>query len=63
MEKPKAAIIVKVPINDSGMAMVGIRTERTDPRKTKTTSVTMTSASTRVRMTSSIALFTNSVES
>ena len=63
IEKPKAAIIAKVPISDSGMAMTGISTERTEPRKAKTTRVTITSASISVRITSSIELFTNSVES
>ena len=63
MEKPKAAIIAKVPISDSGMAMTGMITERTEPRKANTTRVTITSASTRVWITSSIELFTNSVES
>ena len=43
--------------------MTGISTERTEPRKAKTTRVTITSASISVRMTSSIELFTNSVES
>ena len=55
--------MVKVPISDSGIAMTGISTERGEPRKANTTSVTISSASTRVRTTSSIALLTNSVES
>src|SRR5882672_10540665 len=54
---------VNVPTSESGIATVGMNTERTDPRKAKTTSVTMMSASASVQMTSSIALFTNLVES
>ena len=63
IEKPNASIIVKVPTSDSGMATVGISTERSEPRNTNTTRVTMTSASTSVRTTSWIELFTKSVES
>ena len=63
MEKPKTAIMAKVPISDRGMAITGMITERNDPRKAKTTSVTITSASSRVWITSSIELLTNSVES
>ena len=51
-------MIVNVPTSESGIATVGISTERTDPRKAKTTSVTMMSASASVQTTSSIALFT-----
>ncbi len=58
MEKPNAAIIVKVPISDSGMAMTGISTERGEPRNRNTTTVTIISAWTRVLITSLIALFT-----
>jgi len=35
---------VKVPTSDSGIATVGITTDRIEPRKANTTSVTMTSA-------------------
>ena len=56
-------MIVKVPTSESGIATVGMSTERTEPRNAKTTSVTMMSASASVQMTSSIALFTNLVES
>ena len=63
IEKPKISIMVKVPTSDKGMATVGITTERTEPRNAKTTRITITSASSSVRMTSLIALFTNSVES
>jgi hypothetical protein len=63
MEKPKAAIMVKVPMSDSGMATVGISTERSEPRKMNTTAVTMSSASKSVRITSLIELFTKAVES
>jgi len=37
MEKPNISIIVKAPINDSGIATVGISTERSEPRNTNTT--------------------------
>ena len=63
MEKPNAAIIVKVPISDSGMAMTGISTERGEPRNRNTTTVTISSASIRVLTTSWIELFTKVVES
>ena len=63
MEKPKISIMTKVPTSDSGIATTGIRTERGEPKKTNTTSVTISSASTRVCTTSLIELFTNSVES
>jgi hypothetical protein len=63
MEKPKISIIVKVPISDKGLAMTGIATDRGDPRKRKTTRVTISNASTRVLTTSWIELFTNLVES
>ena len=35
---------MKVPISDSGIAITGISTERGEPRNTKTTSVTMSTA-------------------
>ncbi len=54
---------MNVPISDSGMATVGITDERSEPRNRNTTTVTISSASTRLRMTSWIELFTNSVES
>ena len=54
---------MSVPTSDSGMATVGMSDERTEPRNRNTTTVTMASASTRLRITSWIALFTNSVES
>ncbi len=63
MEKPSIAIIAKEPISDSGIATTGISTERGEPRKAKTTSVTMASASTRAVTTSSIEAFTKLVES
>ena len=56
-------MMVKVPTSDSGIAMVGISAERTEPRNANTTTVTIASASRRLRITSSMALFTNSVES
>ena len=63
MVKPNISIIVKVPISDSGMAMIGISTERGEPRKTNTTRVTISTASTSERITSLIELETKSVES
>ena len=63
IEKPSASITAKVPISDSGMVITGISTERGEPRNAKTTSVTISSASTSVRSTSWIELFTKSVES
>ena len=52
-----------VPTSDSGMATTGISTERGEPRNTKITRVTISSASIRVFTTSRIELFTKSVES
>ena len=63
MEKPNSSIIVKVPISDSGIAMTGISTDRGEPRKTNTTTVTISTASTSERTTSLIELETKSVES
>ena len=63
MEKPNISIIVKVPIIDSGMAMIGISTDRGEPRNANTTRVTINTASTSVVTTSRIELFTNAVES
>ena len=54
---------MSVPISDSGMATVGMIDARIEPKKMNTTRVTMISASARLRITSLIALCTNSVES
>ena len=54
---------MSVPTSDSGMAIVGMSDERTEPRNKNTTTVTINSASARLRITSLIALCTNSVES
>ena len=54
---------MNAPISDSGMASTGISTERGEPKKANTTSVTIISASTSVETTSWIAEFTNLVES
>ena len=56
-------MIVKAPTSDSGIATIGMTTDRSDPRNRNTTRFTITSASTSVRTTSRIALFTKSVES
>jgi hypothetical protein len=45
------------------MATVGMIDARIDPKKRNTTKVTMISASARLRITSLMALCTNSVES
>ena len=60
-EKWKAAMTAKVPIRETGMAMIGITAARQDCRKTTTTSTTSTTAISRVFSTSSIEAFTNSV--
>ena len=54
MEKPKISIITKVPTRDSGMATMGMATERGEPRKAKITQITMASASARLLITSVI---------
>ena len=61
-EKPNSSIIAKVPTSDSGIATTGITTERGEPRKANTTSVTITNASASVRATSRIELLTKAVE-
>ncbi len=63
MEKPSASMMPKVPTSDSGIATMGMRTERGEPRKAKITIMTITSASTSVAATSWMELFTKSVES
>ncbi len=63
MEKPNAAIIAKAPMSESGIATTGISTERGEPRKANTTSVTINSASTSNSTTSRMEAFTNTVES
>ena len=63
IEKPKASIIMNVPISDTGIAIAGISTERSEPRKMNTTTITISTASARLRITSWIELFTKSVES
>ena len=63
IEKPNSSITAKVPISDSGIVTTGITTERGEPRKANTTSVTISTVSASVRSTSWIELFTNTVES
>ncbi len=63
MENPSASMMAKVPISDSGMATIGISTERGDPRNANITTMTMISASIKVTATSWMELFTKSVES
>ena len=56
-------MIVKAPTRDSGIATIGMTTDRSDPRNRNTTILTITSASTSVRATSRIAACTKFVES
>ncbi len=49
-EKPSASITAKVPISDTGTAMIGTSVARTLPRKMKTTMATSTKASISVWM-------------
>ena len=63
MVKPNASITMKVPISEIGMAMIGIITERGEPRKMKTTAATISSASSSAEMTSFSELCTKSVAS
>ena len=63
IEKPNTSMAAKVPISDSGIATTGITTERGEPRKRKTTSVTIRIVSPSERSTSLIELCTNTVES
>ena len=63
MEKPSASIIVKAPTKDSGIATIGMTTDRTESRNRNTTILTITRASTNVRATSRIAACTKFVES
>ena len=53
----------KVPISDSGMAIIGIKTALKLPKNKKITTVTMSKASTSVWMTSVIEVVINLVES
>ena len=56
-------MIAKVPISDNGMVTTGITTERGEPRKANTTSVTISTVSASDRSTSWMELFTNTVKS
>ena len=55
MVKPAASIKNTAPTREMGMATTGISTERSEPRKRKITTTTMSSVSTRVCSTSSMA--------
>ena len=61
--KPISSRTAKVPISDTGTAMIGISVVRSLPRNRKTTRATSTNASRSVWMTSSIVAFTNTVVS
>ena len=62
-EKPKASSTAKVPISDTGTAMIGISVARRLPRNTNTTIATSTKASSRVLITSPIVSVTKTVVS
>ena len=61
--KPIASITAKVPISETGTAMIGISVVLSLPRNRNTTIATRTNASTRVWTTSSMLVFTNTVVS
>ncbi len=63
MEKPRATKAAKVPIRDTGTAIMGMRVARRLPRKTKTTMSTRSMASTSVVSTSDTDAVTKSVVS
>jgi hypothetical protein len=63
MEKPSRYIPAKVPIRETGTAAMGITVARQFWRKTKTTRITSTIASTNVVMTSLTDALTKSVVS
>jgi hypothetical protein len=54
---------MKAPIRDSGMAIIGMITERGEPKKIKTTNATIRPASISVCSTYVIELCTKPVES
>jgi len=55
MVNPATSIKNTAPTSEIGMATIGIRTERNDPRNRKMTTITMSSVSVRVLSTSLIA--------
>lgn len=57
------SITQKAPIRDKGIAIIGITTERIDPRKIKITTVTIKNASNKERMTSWMEELTNKLAS
>jgi len=63
IEKPSASSIPITPISESGIVTIGISVERKLPRNRKITTTTMSAASPRVLITSSIDSRINSVES
>ena len=60
-EMPAAAITMKLPINDTGMARIGITAARQLCRNTTTTSTTRINASNSVWITASTENWMNSV--
>ena len=54
--KPKTCMRKTAPMSETGMATTGTSTERSEPRKRKMTTTTMSSVSARVRSTSPMAL-------
>src|SRR5579883_1837824 len=63
MVKPATSMRNTAPISETGMATIGIRTERNDPRNKKMTTITMHSVSVSVLSTSLIASWMYAVES
>ena len=61
--KPAIDIRKTAPTSDTGIATIGISTDRNDPRNRKITTMTMSSVSVSVRITSPIASLMYSVES
>ena len=63
MVKPNISIKAKPPTSDSGMATRGTKAERKLPSVRKITAKTISPASQKVRTTSRIEAWMNSVES
>ena len=60
IEKPNAIIIAKVPINETGIATIGIKAARQLCKKTKMTKTTNPIASSKVTTSSIKEIRTNS---
>ena len=57
MVKPKSCMRKTAPMSETGMATTGTSTERSEPRKRKITTTTMSRVSSRVCTTSSMAFW------